>query len=103
MGQLFAEVPTWLLIVLAIIAVILAIRFRLIVSSIIAAVITIGLVRAGDPDPWIGLVIGIIIYLLLGGFNGFDESSENATGGILNDEQARIEGDHQRRARESRF
>lgn len=108
-AEVYAVLPTWAIVVIGLVIVALAVRFRAMVCGALAIFSFLAMWHAGDPNPWIGLVLAAVAYGILsavaGAFSGRDEDGEYPLGKGYDyaREQARISQDYHRRERESRF
>ncbi|MCP1472206.1 hypothetical protein J3E64_003924 [Sphingobium sp. OAS761] len=107
--SIFADMPTGVIVVIALIAAALAVRFRGIVSLAFAAFCLFGSWNAGDAQPvLLALGMGIASYAILsvvgGIFGGKAPDDDVPDRGFDHDaEYARLIEQHHRREREGRF
>lgn len=107
--SIFADVPTGVIVVIALIALVLAVRFRGIFSLAFAAVCLFGSWNAGDAQPLLlALGMGIACYAILsvvGGVLGGKVADDDVPdrGYDYDAEYARLIEQNYRREREGRF
>ena len=107
--SIFADMPTGVIVVIALIAAVLAVRFRGVVSLVFAAFCLFGSWNAGDAQPvLLALGMGIGCYAILsvvgGIFGGKVPDDEVPDRGFPHDaDSARLIEQHHRREGEGRF
>jgi hypothetical protein len=107
-ATIFADIPTGFLVVIGLIVLAVAVRFRGIATIALTGLLMIGTWASGHPRPAECLLFGAIVYVILSivagifGGRGYDADAP-ASGYSYADEQARLASEYQRREREGRF
>lgn len=109
-ATIIAEIPTGVIVVIGLIALVLAIRFRASMSIALAAITLFGTWNAGEVQPVLAILMGGGFYIVLsviggifGGRNALDDDAPINGGYDYGAEQSRLAREYHRRERESRF
>lgn len=107
-ATIFADIPTGFLVVIGLIVLAVAVRFRGITTIALTGLLMIGTWAGGHPRPGECLLVGAIVYAILsivsGIFGDRGLGDDAPTGGYsYADEQARLASEYHRRDREGRF
>lgn len=108
-ASIIGATPIWGLALSCLVVLWLALRFRGLVAIAVTILCLVGLKSAGDPNLWIAIPVGVLVYGALGAIAGMLPGAASADddgrgfGADHAAEQARLARGYHRREREARF
>lgn len=107
-ANLIEHLPTWLIIVACLAAIVIAIKFRVAAAFVLTGFLLLGFAQNDPASWWIAFVAGAIFFAILCGVASLFEAigpdpNSLESGYDYAAEQARNNNNYQRREREGRF